>query len=68
MIIQKRDIRSLTLPDLQEYLTTKGEARFRAKQVYDWLWKKGVASFDEMLNISKPMRESLAGDFSLNKW
>jgi 23S rRNA (adenine2503-C2)-methyltransferase len=46
-------------------LVEKGEQGFRAKQVYEWLWKKSVQSFDEMTNLSKKMREVLDENFEI---
>lgn len=58
----KKDIRKLSQADLEAYFTTIGEKSFRAKQVYEWLWKKNAHQFDDMTNISKNLREQL-GDF-----
>lgn len=55
----KKDIRSLSLAEIQNALTGFGEKPFRAKQVYEWLWKKGARSFDEMTNLSKELRTKL---------
>lgn len=56
------DIKSMTLEELKTELAAMGEPAFRAKQIYKWLWS-GVRSFDEMSNISKPLREKLAERF-----
>jgi 23S rRNA (adenine2503-C2)-methyltransferase len=63
---EKIDIRSLSLDALQEHFTRLGEKNFRAKQVYEWLWKKSCFSFDEMSNISKELRTKLAENFTIN--
>ena len=55
----KKDIRIYTLPELTELLKAQGEASFRAKQIYEWLWKKSARSFDEMSNLSKALRDKL---------
>jgi len=47
-------------------LVKKGEKPFRAKQVQEWLWKKGARSFDEMSNLAQPLRNFLHDNFSLN--
>lgn len=60
----KQDIKSMTLEELSEALHRMGEPSFRAKQVYTWL-HRGVRSFDEMTNISKPLRERLSQSFEL---
>ena len=55
----KTDIRSMTLEELTAALKALGEPAFRGKQVFTWL-HRGVRSFDEMSDISKPLREKLA--------
>ena len=44
-----------------------GEQPFRAKQVYEWLWKKSAGSFDEMTNLSLPLREKLKQRYFIKK-
>ena len=53
------DIKSMTQPELSQFLGELGEPAFRAKQVFTWL-HRGVTSFEEMTNLSKPLREKLA--------
>ena len=53
MSLDKKNIRSLTLEELKDFFKQNNQPTFRAKQVYEWLWKKSVASFEEMRNISK---------------
>lgn len=62
----KIDIRSLTLNALQEHFIRMDEKSFRAKQVYEWLWKKSCFSFNEMSNISKELRAKLDENFVIN--
>ena len=52
---------------LQELMTSLGEAKFRANQVYEWLWKKSASSFDEMSNLSLELRSKLSENFELRK-
>jgi len=59
----KRDIRSLSQKDLEVFLIENKEPKFRAKQIYQWLWNKGVSSFDEMTNLSLSLREKLIAQF-----
>ena len=66
MTVLKTDIRELSLDELKTVLVEKGEKAFRAKQVYEWLWKKHSSSFDEMTNLSKPMRVLLEEQFIIN--
>ncbi|RFZ81285.1 23S rRNA (adenine(2503)-C(2))-methyltransferase RlmN [Mucilaginibacter terrenus] len=62
----KIDIRSLSLEALQQHFIRMGEKAFRAKQVYEWLWKKSCLSFDDMSNISKELRNKLNEEFIIN--
>ena len=64
----KIDIRSVSLENLQHhFIHLLGEQKsFRAKQVYEWLWKKSCTSFDEMTNISKELRTKLDEHFVIN--
>ncbi len=50
------DIKSLTLGEIEAALVGLGSERFRALQVYKWLWQRGVAHFDEMTNVAKTVR------------
>lgn len=54
-----RDIKSMTLEELGEYLKELGQPAFRAKQIFQWL-HRGVTSFEEMTNLSKTLRARLA--------
>ena len=62
----KKDIRALSLPEITEFLKQKGEATFRAKQIYEWLWQKTAHTFDDMSNLSKPLRDWLKETFVIN--
>ncbi|MBD1393971.1 23S rRNA (adenine(2503)-C(2))-methyltransferase RlmN [Mucilaginibacter sp. ZB1P21] len=62
----KIDIRSLSLDAMQQHFIVMDEKGFRAKQVYEWLWKKSCLSFDEMSNISKELRTKLNENFVIN--
>lgn len=59
----QQDIRLLEKADLLEYFQSIGESKFRAKQVWEWLWKKGAQSFEEMTNLSKKLRTRLEEEF-----
>ena len=63
--MEKLDIKSLTLEELTEAIRQMGDKPFRAKQIYQWLHQKLVADFDEMSNLSKPLREKLKEQFVL---
>lgn len=55
----------MNLADLEQYFETLGEKKFRARQVYEWLWQKGAGSFDAMSNLSKELRQNLGDHFTL---
>ena len=65
MVLEKRAIRNLSLEMLKQEMVQHGEPAFRAKQVYEWIWKKSARSFDTMGNIPKLTREWLAANFDL---
>jgi 23S rRNA (adenine2503-C2)-methyltransferase len=62
---QQQNIRHLSLEELENYFAQMGEKKFRARQVYEWLWKKHAHTFEAMTNLSKELRASLAEHFVL---
>ncbi|MBE7172250.1 MAG: 23S rRNA (adenine(2503)-C(2))-methyltransferase RlmN [Williamsia sp.] len=64
-MLSDKNIRHLSLAELEQYMETCGEKKFRAAQVWEWLWQKHAHSFDAMTNLSKELRTRLAGDFLL---
>lgn len=62
----KTNIRKINFEDLQEALANMGEPGFRSKQVYEWLWKKGATSFQEMTNLSKELRSKLNASYFID--
>jgi len=61
-----KDIRKLDLSAISEFLLLHGEKAFRAKQVYEWLWKKSAHDFEQMTNLSVKTRELLKQHFTIN--
>ena len=59
----KKDIRSLSQNELTAVFKNLNEPAFRAKQVYNWLWQKCIANFEEMSNLSKDLRTKLEAEF-----
>ena len=53
------DLKSMTLEELTAWFQESGEAAYRAKQIFQWLYR-GVSSFDEMSNLPKPLRQKLS--------
>ena len=64
--MEKIDIKSLNLSELTEQIIALGEPKFRAKQVFEWLHKKRVFSFEEMTNISTKFQQLLDSRFYIN--
>jgi len=63
---KKQNIRHLSKEEIIEFFTSHAEKAFRAKQVYEWLWKKHAVSFDEMSNLSFATRQLLKDNFVIN--
>ena len=61
----KKDIRLLTKQQIEEIVVSLGEKKFRAGQIYEWLWKRSAVSFDEMSNLSKDFRQKLEENFTI---
>jgi 23S rRNA (adenine2503-C2)-methyltransferase len=66
IIVNKKDIRKLSVEQIKDFLVEKGEKAFRAKQIFEWLWKKSAHNFDEMTNLSLATRELLKENFAIN--
>lgn len=63
---EKSDIRDISRQALESFFVDRNEAKFRAKQVLEWIWKKGCTDIDRMTNLSKPVRELLKNNFRLS--
>ena len=63
--VVKKNIRDFSLEELKVIFVEHGEKAFRAKQLYEWLWKKSARSFDVMTNLSIQTREFLNSHFEL---
>ena len=61
-----KSLYSLTLHKLEQELLDLGEKKFKAVQIYDWLYKKRVSNFDEMTNLKKELIEKLKNKYSLD--
>ena len=65
--VDKVEVRSLLLNELQEELHKFGEPFYRVGQSADWLYKKRVKSFDEMTDLPRELRAKLAKQFAFGK-
>ena len=59
-----KSIKNYTLDELKEEFKKLEEKSYRAEQVYEWIYKKKVNSFDDMTNLSIDLREKLKNNFS----
>ncbi|RFN59767.1 23S rRNA (adenine(2503)-C(2))-methyltransferase RlmN [Marixanthomonas ophiurae] len=66
MVSDKKDIRALSKQELRDFFVSIGDQAFRGNQVYEWLWNKGIHSFEDMTNISKETRTHLEQNFVIN--
>ena len=58
-----QDLVGLSFPEIQQIVADLGEKSFRAKQLWQWIYNKGVTNFDLMTTFSKPLREKLKESF-----
>ncbi|MBH4861935.1 23S rRNA (adenine(2503)-C(2))-methyltransferase RlmN, partial [Staphylococcus aureus] len=61
----KQSIYSLRFDEMQNWLVEQGQQKFRAKQIFEWLYQKRVDSIDEMTNLSKGLRQLLKDNFTV---
>lgn len=61
----KQSIYSLRFDEMQNWLVEQGQQKFRAKQIFEWLYQKRVDSIDEMTNLSKDLRQLLKDNFTV---
>ncbi|MCS6929720.1 MAG: 23S rRNA (adenine(2503)-C(2))-methyltransferase RlmN [Saprospiraceae bacterium] len=66
MVTPVRDIRTISLPDLETLLISWNEPRFRARQLYEWLWAKGATDWEAMTNLPKALRQRLRETFTFH--
>ncbi len=58
--MNKVDLKNFTLEELETFILGCGKERFRAKQIFKWLYQKDVSDFGAMTNLSKEFREEIA--------
>jgi 23S rRNA (adenine2503-C2)-methyltransferase len=62
-----KNLREISLPELEEMMAGIGEPKFRAKQIHEWVWQKFAADIKDMTNLSKSLREKLATQYFIPK-
>ena len=64
--MEKTCIKGMNYKELQTLCIEAGESKFRGGQLFEWLYRHGISSFDSMLNINKSFREHLNEHFILH--
>lgn len=64
----KVDLKGLTLEQLQQFLVGLGKQKYRAKQIMNWIYQRGVTDFDQMTDQSKAFRQTLAEHSFISSW
>lgn len=64
--MKKTLLSSLSKKDLFSFIETLGEPKFRAEQIWEWVYQKKVHSFEKMENLPKALREKLCESFSFS--
>lgn len=57
--MEKIDLAGLELKELEDFIQSLGHKKFHARQLYHWIWKRGVTDFREMSNLSLELRNAL---------
>jgi 23S rRNA (adenine2503-C2)-methyltransferase len=60
------DLTELELSELEDALESKGTKRFHARQLYRWIYRRGVTDFDLMTDLARTLRAQLRADFTIN--
>jgi 23S rRNA (adenine2503-C2)-methyltransferase len=59
------DLGNLDRPSLETALVERGQKRFRARQIFSWIYRRGVTDISAMTDLSRELRAALTADFSL---
>ncbi len=62
-----KNLRDSSLAELEEMMAKLGEPKYRAKQVYEWIWQKSSGDINDMSNLPKALREKLTAEFTIPK-
>ena len=64
-MVSRPDLAELELPALEAALEARGHERFRARQIFGWLYKRGVSDVAAMTDLSRELRMTLSSDFTI---
>ena len=62
-----KNIYGVTIKELEEYFVSKKEGKYKATQVFEWLYKKRISNFNDMRNVSKKTISDLENDFNMER-
>ena len=62
-----KSIYSITRKKLEDYFISNNDKKFRATQIFEWIYRKSIKSFDEITNVNKDSINKLKEDFEFNK-
>ena len=62
----KNNIKNYNLEELQEIVENLEEKKYRAEQIFNWIYKENVTSFDDMANLPLSLREKLKENYDLH--
>lgn len=62
-----KNLRELSLPEMEKLMASLGEPRFRGKQLYEWVWQKYAGTIQDMTNLSLALREKLSQEYTIPK-
>jgi len=66
-VVLKANLKDLTLPEIEDLIRDLGAAKYRARQIAEWIFQKGAVSFQEMTNLSIRLREQLEERFRISR-
>lgn len=64
--MNKKDLLSMTLPELTAFTEEQNEPKYRARQIYEWIHRRGASSWDEMTNLPKKLKEKYSALLDLS--
>jgi 23S rRNA (adenine2503-C2)-methyltransferase len=63
----KTDLAGLELKELEDFVVSLGHKKFHARQIYQWIWKRGATDISEMTNLSRELRDALAEQATISQ-
>ena len=64
---ERTPLLGLSQPELEEAITALQLPRFRARQLWRWVWRHGVTEFSDMTDLGKPVQALLASHFHADR-